>query len=175
MVLSLSQSVTPVLKKVIVAAALCGGGSNLRCPPGDGSACPAFAPGRLFRCYNIGKGGPLTHRSNGIARPKPSNGPDASTYASMSLPRADMGGPSSETRSSKHVPLDFPFTAFLACSWCRTWRASPFELSIEPKDPVEPGQTVDKVKARFAEDGPGGRRLNLATVHGGRLNCHSPD
>lgn len=171
MVLSLSQSVTPVLKKVIVAAALCGAAAISAALLVTDWPVPHSRRTGYFDVTTSEKAD-LSHIDEWNRAAKAKYGPDASTYASMSSHGltwvARVGDKVVETR-----PFGFSVYGFLGVFMVSNVESFPFELSIEPKDPVEPGQTVDKVKARFAKTAPA-EALEFGNREWRPAHCHSP-
>lgn len=162
---------TPVLKKVVVAAVLCGA-----------AVIPVFllvtdwpVPHSRWTGYfavTTSEKADLSHIDEWNTGAKAKYGPDASTSVSWSSHRltwvARVGDKVVETR-----PFGFSVYGFLGVFMVSNVESFPFELSINPRDPAEPGQTVDKVKARFAKTVPA-EALEFGSREWRPAHCHSP-
>ncbi|MCP4615301.1 MAG: hypothetical protein GY844_02575 [Bradyrhizobium sp.] len=70
-------------------------------------------------------------------------------------------------------PLTWTVFGFLGVFKVSNVESFPFELLIDPRDPVAPGETIDKVKARFAKTVPA-EVLEFGSREWRPLHCHSP-
>ncbi|MDI3566873.1 hypothetical protein [Bradyrhizobium sp. Arg816] len=160
-----------MLKKVIAAALFCGAAAMSVVLLVTDWPVPHSRRTGYFAVTTSEKSD-LSHIDEWNRAAKAKYGPDASTSASMSSHEltwvARVGDKVVETR-----PFGFSVYGFLGVFMVSNVESFPFELSIEPKDPVKPGKTVDKVKASFAKTAPA-EALEFGNREWRPAHCHSP-